>query len=736
MPRRSRDGPRGLPPPPLLLPLLLLAAAAPSRAASGGAWRSSLLGAAASSCRKRPGRPRFALRCCRKRAEIPVGVHQWKQVQRSAFLQAKGHHLIKKQGMPVKEVHYATAYWMPAEKTVQVKSVLDRNGDAYGFYNDSVMTTGWGVLEIRAGYGSQDLSNDIIMFVAGFLEGYLTASWSRDGIIYGDENTLRKNRSVMVFIYHFRQMYDHFTNLYPQLIKKPSIVDKVQEFMEYVSFHFAWATRWTADAHVIFSLRKQDQWTRDKIKNSKDDPFWRHTGYVMAQFDGLYVGAMKRAVSEGRKPMTIFQIQFLNAVGDLLDLIPSLSPTKNSTLKVFKRWDMGHCSALIKVLPGFENLYFAHSSWYTYAAMLRIYKHWDFNIKDRNTSSCRLSFSSYPGESLIEGALTLSTSSGQNHDKPSLRAADGFVEAHGGAATRAVGPPHLALLCGRALAADGAHRGVILLAGFLESLDDFYILSSGLVLLQTTNSVYNKTLLKYVVPQSLLAWQRVRVANMMASGGKEWAEIFTKYNSGTYNNQYMILDLKKVKLKNSLDKGALYIVEQIPTYVEFSEQTDVLRKGYWPSYNIPFHEKIYNWSGYPLLVKKLGLDYSYDLSSRAKIFRRDQGRVTDMESMKYIMRYNNYEKDPYSEGDPCNTICCREDLNALNPSPGGCYDTKVSDISLASENTAYAISGPTVQGGLPVFHWNRFNKTLHEGMPEAYNFGFMIMKPTLTGGGR
>lgn len=71
-------------------------------------------------------------------------------------------------------------------------------------------------------------------------------------------------------------------------------------------------------------------------------------------------------------------------------------------------------------------------------------------------------------------------------------------------------------------------------AGFLESLDDFYILSSGLILLQTTNSVYNKTLLKLVVPQSLLAWQRVRVANMMANDGRQWAEIFSNYNSGKW----------------------------------------------------------------------------------------------------------------------------------------------------------------------------------------------------------
>lgn len=48
---------------------------------------------------------------------------------------------------------------------------------------------------------------------------------------------------------------------------------------------------------------------------------------------------------------------------------------------------------------------------------------------------------------------------------------------------------------------------------------------------------------------------------------------------GTYNNQYMVLDLKRVKLQKSLDDGALYIVEQIPTLVEYSDQTNILRKG-------------------------------------------------------------------------------------------------------------------------------------------------------------
>ena len=33
---------------------------------------------------------------------------------------------------------------------------------------------------------------------------------------------------------------------------------------------------------------------------------------------------------------------------------------------------------------------------------------------------------------------------------------------------------------------------------------------------------------------------------------------------GTYNNQYMILDLKQVQLKKPLLRGALWVVEQIP----------------------------------------------------------------------------------------------------------------------------------------------------------------------------
>ena len=74
--------------------------------------------------------------------------------------------------------------------------------------------------------------------------------------------------------------------------------------------------------------------------------------------------------------------------------------------------------------------------------------------------------------------------------------------------------------------------------------------------------------------------------------------------------------------------------------VAADDETAILRDGYWASYNIPFFEVVYNMSGYPEVVAREGPDASYQLCPRAKIFRRDESKVTDMESMQYIMRYN------------------------------------------------------------------------------------------------
>lgn len=123
----------------------------------------------------------------------------------------------------------------------------------------------------------------------------------------------------------------------------------------------------------------------------------------------------------------------------------------------------------------------------------------------------------------------------------------------------------------------------------------------------------------------------------------------------------MVLDLKRIHLKQSIDDNTLWVAEQIPgsvpirdshlwllryfvfwlcRYVESADETAILRDGYWASYNVPFFEFIYNISGYPEAAKKHGPDVTHQLCPRAKIFRRDQGNVKDLSSMQFIMRYN------------------------------------------------------------------------------------------------
>lgn len=89
----------------------------------------------------------------------------------------------------------------------------------------------------------------------------------------------------------------------------------------------------------------------------------------------------------------------------------------------------------------------------------------------------------------------------------------------------------------------------------------------------------------------------------------------------------------------------------------------------------------------------------------------------------------DFKNDPYSEGNSCNTICCRGDLRDADPKPSGCYDTKVSDYKMALNFEADIINGPTRGTGLPPFSWtSEFNQT-HMGLPTTYNFDFLRTSP-------
>jgi len=270
----------------------------------------------------------------------------------------------------------------------------------------------------------------------------------------------------------------------------------------------------------------------------------------------------------------------------------------------------------------------------------------------------------------------------------------------------------------------------------LSSIDDFYQLSTKLVVMETTNGLLNNKLYVYVTPTNVLSWVRIIVANRMARDGKEWVQIFSNYNSGTYNNQWIIVDYELFTPYLPLRDGLLTIAEQIPNLVKSADVTSYLRNGYWPSFNIPFFKEIFDASGFNDAIKTYGDWLTYDLSPRAQIFRRDANNVKNMDDYLAVLRYNNWKNDPLSDGNPGNQISSRFDLVPPGPPPPNPYlarapfggiDSKGTNSALVNAGVSLAQSGPT-HDSVPAFSWSANNWSVqHVGLPDTFNFGWVYM---------
>ncbi|KAK7862395.1 hypothetical protein R5R35_004170 [Gryllus longicercus] len=438
-------------------------------------------------------------------------------------------------------------------------------------------------------------------------------------------------------------------------------------------------------------LDKNNQWIKANIDSKeKKDPYWYQVKLFYIQLKGIKDG-YNRGIKDASKHLKLNDLLWHNIQGDLEDLTTIFGPRVRSgggRVTHEERWSRvlgsGSCSALVKVLPGATDLLVGHDTWSSYQNMLRVEKLYILPLRRLAGSPARvpgvaMSFSSYPG--------------------------------------------------------------------IVTSGDDFYIMSSGLVTLETTIGVNNDSLWKFVRPSQVLETVRSMVANRLAVGGRAWAALFRDYNSGTYNNQWMVVDYARWRAAGPeararrLPSGLLWVLEQLPGLVVASDRTDALRaRSYWPSYNAPSFQEVFNASGTQALVDKFGDWFSYERTPRALIFKRDQGRVRDLTSMLAMLEYNDFRRDPLSRC-ACqppysaeNAIAARNDLNpangtypfgALGHRSHGAIDTKITSSVLASRMVMMARSGPVFNAHLPPFRWSTVDfgaTTPHVGHPDLWTF--------------
>ena len=429
-------------------------------------------------------------------------------------------------------------------------------------------------------------------------------------------------------------------------------------------------------------FQKNLQFMKDmtsKYKNS--DPYWHEVNNLYNQMRGLHEGYNSMASPDEKIDLVHFQtVVSLGDVDEIANWKKENRPdiSKMSTEEKIEYLGLNsHCSGFMKIADDLSDVWFGHNTWTTYNKLIRIYKEYKYVPSSAfPIKSKSITMSSYPAA--------------------------------------------------------------------VNSQDDFYITDANLYVSETTNSVLNLTLFDLLDPNTLMCWMRTMVANRLADNGYSWIQIFSKYNSGTYNNQFQILDLKLIDTTNKkISPGALYIVEQLPGSCDFEDVTENLKKGYWPSYNTPYILSVREKSGVIDAVNQdpgLAIADDYDTCFRAKIYRREQSKVKDIETYKNFIRFNDYLNDEFSEGIPNYAIASRYDLNEARPLCFGATDAKfasINEIKTNEKKIVHIISGPTTNG-LDPFIWSkadcRFSDSIRFkviGHVDEYNFDWIDYEITL-----
>jgi hypothetical protein len=520
---------------------------------------------------------------------------------------------------------------------------------ATGTFSDTIYFDGWSRLQITTNASSPEEEQ---AFAAGFLEAHLTAEKIFQGVVNTGAN-------------------------------------------------FSWPPALEA------FLAANDAWVRGMVASNGGSAYWHHVGLVYAQLDGLLHG-YAAATNNTARALPLRALFNVNLGGDMEDLSSALNLTASprasaraaaraAAVGAPRAGDTeggGHCSALVRLLPGFSEVFFAQATWAGFEDMTRILKEYDFPW----TTTGR------PGDPRVP-------------------------------ATRVV------------FSSDPAS---------LFSGDDFYVLGSGLAMLETTIGNNNATLYQlFVSPHTVLEWVRNIVANRLAATGAEWVDIYTAHNSGTYNNENIIADFKLFTPGEPPKPGFLWAADQIPGSVEARDITDELVSvGYVASYNVARFPKTYNASGMFPLFQKYGPWFSFHDTARANIFRRDAPKAADEQSVMALMRYNDFENDPlsrqactgYPPSSAENAVAARDDLNpadgvypfaALSRRDHAAIDAKLTSSARMRGGGgggwalgAAAVAGPTWGSpSCPVFRWStsEYNGLPHLGHPDAWNFTWVDM---------
>lgn len=151
-------------------------------------------------------------------------------------------------------------------------------------------------------------------------------------------------------------------------------------------------------------------------------------------------------------------------------------------------------------------------------------------------------------------------------------------------------------------------------------------------------------------------------------------------------------------------------------------------QGFFPSFNIPYFEEIFQIANYTEASKNQTSNSYYE-NPRYLIFNRESKGVSDLKSFRDVMRLNNYKDEEFSN-DPGVQVFSRYDLRENNPKAFGGLDTKITSAWRALENMSFwGVWSPQYETNEA---WDfdsdlnvgKFNHINHDGLPSKWQFAW------------
>jgi len=257
--------------------------------------------------------------------------------------------------------------------------------------------------------------------------------------------------------------------------------------------------------------------------------------------------------------------------------------------------------------------------------------------------------------------------------------------------------------------------------GSLPSIDDYYIVDNNRVVTETTLLSENPEVYQFLHYDSLPYWLRVNVANLAFTDQKSWADLYYKYRSGTYNNQWLIIDFNNYNVaKNNLSQAQniIWMVEEFYGLTSAQDVTQqlLIPQGYVASYNVPYNQTIQNLSQDTT---------SYTTDPRYTLFKKYAPGIKNFEDFKNVMRMNNISDTQ----DYCQAIASRCDLSPNQTEPWGAFDCKITSDKWVSDHQIWLISGPTTSENIPPFTWDDWPNYNILETPKVFNFDWVFVDP-------